>query len=106
MVSIRRVRARPKPRRQSRYVIMLPAILAELCRVVTDNSAAGCSNSEGGNSELRGHLVEVGEQPAGKVAHLLGLTHLDVVEGIEYNGVPLTMDPSAPLWRQSCWPGG
>jgi len=36
-----------------------------------------------GNSELRGHLVEVGEQPAGKAAHLLGLTHLDVVEGIE-----------------------
>ena len=32
----RRVRARPKPRRQSRYVIRLPAILAELwlCRIV------------------------------------------------------------------------
>jgi len=28
------VRARPKPRRQSRYVIGLPAILAELCRIV------------------------------------------------------------------------
>ena len=26
--------ARPKPRRQSRYVIRLPAILAELCRIV------------------------------------------------------------------------
>ncbi len=24
----------PKPRRQSRYVIRLPAILAELCRIV------------------------------------------------------------------------
>src|SRR6476661_1054014 len=30
----RRVRARPKPRRQSRYVTRLPAILAELCRIV------------------------------------------------------------------------
>ena len=30
----RRVRARPTPRRQSRYVIRLPAILAELCRIV------------------------------------------------------------------------
>jgi hypothetical protein len=30
----RRVRARPKPHRQSRYVIRLPAILAELCRIV------------------------------------------------------------------------
>ena len=30
----RRVRVRPKPRRQSRYVIGLPTILAELCRIV------------------------------------------------------------------------
>ena len=30
----RRVRARPKPRPQSRYVIRLPAIVAELCRIV------------------------------------------------------------------------
>ena len=30
----RRVRARPKPSRQSRYVIRLPAIVAELCRIV------------------------------------------------------------------------
>ncbi len=30
----RRVRVRPKPRRQSRYVIRLPVILAELCRIV------------------------------------------------------------------------
>jgi hypothetical protein len=30
----RRVRARPAPRRQSRYVIRLPAIFAELCRIV------------------------------------------------------------------------
>jgi hypothetical protein len=32
--STERVRARPKPRRQSRYVIRLPATLAELCRIV------------------------------------------------------------------------
>jgi len=30
----RRVRAHPKPRRQSRYVIRLPVILAELRRIV------------------------------------------------------------------------
>ena len=30
----RRVRAHPTPRRQSRYVIRLPAMLAELCRIV------------------------------------------------------------------------
>jgi len=33
-VSIRRLRALPKPCRQSRYVIKLPAVLAELCRIV------------------------------------------------------------------------
>jgi hypothetical protein len=34
LVHVRRVRARPMPRRQSRYVIRLPAILAGLCRIV------------------------------------------------------------------------
>jgi hypothetical protein len=29
-----RVRAHPEPRRQSRYVLRLPAILAELCQIV------------------------------------------------------------------------
>ena len=33
-VQIRRLRARPKPRRQSRYVIRLPVVLAGLCRIV------------------------------------------------------------------------
>jgi hypothetical protein len=33
--------------------------------------------------EFCGHFVEIGEQSTGKTTHLLGFTHLDVVERIE-----------------------
>jgi hypothetical protein len=67
----RRVRVRSKPRQQSRYVIMLPASSPSCAESSTDNSAARCSNSEGGNTRLGEgmHLAGGWQPPGGDPVH-------------------------------------